>query len=71
VGEIILCVFAPLRENHGVMENPVQVIVFGAILLLVGMALKKQKDPMGNPFLVTGLAVLLLTIFLQTLVHLF
>gem|GEM_PF-3984097 len=51
------------------MADPMPIIIVGVVLLLIGVAMK--KNPNGNAFFVIGLAVLMLTIFLNILVRLF
>jgi hypothetical protein len=52
------------------MENPVPTLILGSALLLVGVAMRRQKDPNASPFLISGIAILALTIALHVLVYL-
>lgn len=53
------------------MADPMLVIIVGMSFLLLGVAMKKKKNPNGNAFFVVGLAMLIITIFLNILMRLF
>jgi hypothetical protein len=60
-----------LRENYGNMADPIFTIIFGAGLLLFGLLMKRTKNPNGNAFIFTGLAIVVFTVFISVLIRLF
>jgi len=53
------------------MADPILTIILGAGLLSLGLVMKKTKNPSGNIFLFTGLAIVIFTIFISLLIRLF